>query len=111
MISGSPLKYKMEIIKKFPITTIVDARDSRGATLQVVGVIRTVRVINTRNGTPMAFLNIYDDTGDIDVTIFTKTYALSYQLLQKKNIVRITGYMDQKRENVFIANDIVALEE
>lgn len=111
MISGSPLKYKMEIIKKHPITMIADAKDSQGATLQVVGVIRTVRVINTRNGTPMAFLNIYDDTGDLDVTIFSKTYALSYQLLQKKNIIRLTGFMDHKRENVFIANDIVALEE
>ncbi|HPK67716.1 MAG TPA: hypothetical protein PLL42_02985, partial [Bacilli bacterium] len=62
-------------------------------------------------GTPMAFLNIYDDSGDIDITIFAKTYALSYEFLQKKKIVRVIGYMDRKRENVFIANEIIALEE
>ncbi|MFA5421241.1 MAG: DNA polymerase III subunit alpha [Bacilli bacterium] len=111
MISGSPLKYKAEIIKKYPITPIVDAKESQGATLQIIGIIRTVRVINTRTGNPMAFLNVYDDSGDVEVTIFAKTYALSYELLQKKNIVRIAGYMDRKRENVFIANDIVALED
>ncbi|HPM07287.1 MAG TPA: OB-fold nucleic acid binding domain-containing protein, partial [Bacilli bacterium] len=64
-----------------------------------------------RSGTPMAFLNIYDDSGDIDITIFAKTYALSYEFLKKKKIVRVIGYMDRKRENVFIANEIIALEE
>ena len=111
MVSGSPLKYKSDIIKKYPITSIADAKESQGSTLQVVGIIRTVRIINTRSGTPMAFMNIYDESGDIDVTVFSKTYALSYELMQKKNIVRITGFMDRKRENVFIANDIVALED
>ncbi|MFA7020769.1 MAG: OB-fold nucleic acid binding domain-containing protein, partial [Bacilli bacterium] len=111
MISGSPLKYKSEVIKKYPIISISDARDSQSSTIQIVGVIRTIKIINTRNGMPMAFINIYDESGDIDVTIFSKTYALSYELLQKKNIVRVIGYMDRKRENVFIANDISMLED
>ncbi len=111
MISGSPLKYKSEVIKKYPIISISDARDSQSSTIQIVGVIRTIKIINTRNGMPMAFINIYDESGDIDVTIFSKTYALSYELLQKKNIVRVIGYMDRKRENVFIANGISMLED
>ena len=111
MISGSPLTYKQDTIKKYPVIAISDARESQSPTMQIVGVIRTVKVINTRSGTPMAFLNIYDDSGDIDITIFAKTYALSYEFLKKKNIVRVIGYMDRKRENVFIANEIIALEE
>ncbi|MDD4303245.1 MAG: DNA polymerase III subunit alpha [Bacilli bacterium] len=111
MISGSPLTYKQDAIKKYPVIAISDARESQSPTMQIVGVIRTVKVINTRSGTPMAFLNIYDDSGDIDITIFAKTYALSYEFLKKKNIVRVIGYMDRKRENVFIANEIIALEE
>ena len=111
MISGSPLTYKSEIIKKYPIIAISDARESQSPTVQIVGVIRTVKIINTRGGTPMAFINIYDNSGDIDVTVFSKTYALSYEILQKKKIVRVIGYMDRKRENVFIANEIVGLEE
>ena len=111
MISGSPLTYKQDAIKKYPVIAISDARESQSPTMQIVGVIRTVKVINTRSGTPMAFLNIYDDSGDIDITIFAKTYALSYEFLQKKKIVRVIGYMDRKRENVFIANEIIALEE
>ncbi|HOH68638.1 MAG TPA: OB-fold nucleic acid binding domain-containing protein, partial [Bacilli bacterium] len=111
MISGSPLTYKQDTIKKYPVIAISDARESQSPTMQIVGVIRTVKVINTRSGTPMAFLNIYDDSGDIDITIFAKTYALSYEFLKKKKIVRVIGYMDRKRENVFIANEIIALEE
>ena len=111
MVSGSPLKYKSSAIAKYPITAIVDAKESQGSTIQIVGVVRTVRIINTRSGTPMAFLNIYDESGDIDVTVFAKTYALTYELMQKKNIIRITGFMDKSRENVFIANDIAALED
>lgn len=111
MVSGSPLKYKSDLIKKYPITPIADAKDSQGASLQIVGIIRSIRVINTRNGMPMAFVSVYDESGDIDITIFSKTYALTYQLLQKANIIRVTGFLDTQRENVFVANDIVALEE
>lgn len=111
MVSGSPLKYKSDLIKKYPITPIADAKDSQGASLQIVGIIRSIRVINTRNGMPMAFVSVYDESGDIDITIFSKIYALTYQLLQKANIIRVTGFLDTQRENVFVANDIVALEE
>ena len=111
MISGSPLTYKQDAGWRCRVIASRDARESQSPTMQIVGVIRTVKVFNTRSGTPMAFLNIYDDSGDIDITIFAKTYALSYEFLQKKKIVRVIGYMDRKRENVFIANEIIALEE
>jgi len=111
MITGSPLSYKGEILKKYPITPIIDAKDGRRTSVQIAGIIRSVRVINTRSGMPMAFVNLYDETSDIEMTIFAKTYALTYQLLQKKNIIRVTGFMDSKREGVFVADDIVALED
>ncbi|MFA5481050.1 MAG: DNA polymerase III subunit alpha [Bacilli bacterium] len=111
MISGSPLKYKGASLKKYPITPVADARESQAPSLQIAGIIRTVRVIKTKRGTPMAFVNLYDESGDLEMTVFAKTYALTYELLQKNNIIRAIGYMDRQREGVFIANEIMALEE
>jgi DNA polymerase III alpha subunit len=46
----------------------------------VAGVIKSIRVITTKKGQPMAFLSLYDDTSEADFIVFSDEYTASYSL-------------------------------
>ena len=109
MLSASPLvKYKNEL-KKHNITLICDANQSI-QTMYLAAVVKQIKAINTKKGDPMAFLSIYDESGEMEVTVFSKAYELYGQLLKKDKVLLIKGRFDFQK-NTFIANEISELEE
>ena len=110
MLSSNPLDYKKEQLDKLGIKSINEA--SRYQIVKIAGVIKDVKRIKTKKGDQMAIVKIFDQTDDLDVTVFPKTYDIVKGYLVKNNIVIITGRFDNRREEEsFIADNIEKLED
>ena len=109
MISGSPLELVKEKIKDMKLTNIADIASSKG-NIHVACIFRNIKSIKTKTGKPMAFANIYDDSGEMEITIFSTTYENSYEALKKGQIVIIDGYFNMTHDE-FNVTGISKLED
>lgn len=78
--------------------------------LTVMGIITSVKVIITKKGDEMAFVEVTDYSGPIEVVIFPKTYAddkSGKQLIKEDNCVRIEGELSLRNDEVSILGETI----
>lgn len=109
MISGSPLDIYKDEIAKLDVTKIQDAVKTN-KTVTIVGIIKTIKTIKTKSGQPMAFISLYDETGEIESTIFSTLYEEYSQLLKRNNAIIIEGYY-QKERGGFVAKTLSSFKK
>ncbi len=109
MLSTSPLKVAKEKLKKQKIINISEIKNQTGD-VTIAALFKNFKNIVTKKGEPMAFASIYDDTGELEITIFPTTYEKCFSSLVKNAIVIIKGYYSAKR-NEFNVTSIQKLEE
>ena len=109
MLSSNPLDYKKEQLDKAGVKQINDLSVNR--VNKIAGIIKDIRRIKTKKGDQMAVIKIYDQTGELEVTVFPKVYDLVKGYLIKNNIVVISGRFDKKDVVSFLADSIELLEE
>ena len=110
MLSDNPLRYKKELLKEKNVSSIYDGKRMDKAT--IAGIIRSKKVISTKKGTPMAFIKIFDETDEIEITIFPNTYSEVLSLLDKNNIITAAIRKEISRDEVtYIGEEIHLLEE
>ena len=111
MISDNPLKYKHDLLLSNNVTPIKEGKD-RKEEITICGIIKNKKIIHTKKGTTMAFIKIFDESDEIEITIFPTTYESSLTLLDKNNIILVKGRNERRNnETNFIANEIRLLEE
>ncbi len=112
MLSDNPLRYKKDLLEMHHVASLSDVPFSSGV-INIAGIVSSVKVIKTRkNNSSMAFLKVFDEDGEIEVVVFNRIYEESISLLEKNNIVLITGRYDKKEDKEsFIADKITLLEE
>ena len=111
MLSDNPLSYKKNLLQAKGVTPISDAIEGKG-TLTIAGIIKTKKVINTKKGVPMAFIKLLDESGEIEVTLFSDLYQDKLSHVEINNIVIITGKTDYRRDEIsFVADTLELLEE
>ena len=60
----------------------------------------------------MSFVKIFDDTGELEITVFPTLYEQIHSLLEKNNIILVQGHMSNKNDRIsFAADSISPLEE
>ena len=79
-----------------PLAELEVQRDR--AIVTVGGMIATMRVHTTRSGDPMAFLQLDDTVGQIEVIVFGKTYAMCRELLHEDAVVIVRGSVERRDE-------------
>jgi len=110
MLSDNPLNYKKDIIEKEGITPLSDIVEKEK--VKTIGIVKAIKRINTKKKETMAFLTIYDQEKEMDVTIFPKLYLNVIDLLKKNNILIIEGKLETSRgETSFNADSLRLLEE
>ncbi len=109
MLSGHPLEYKTDLLRTNNVVPITELSDNEEA--NIAGIVMMKKIIKTKKGTQMAYIKILDQTGDIEVTVFPKTFDESYSLLDKNKIIVINGKKEGDEESGFIANKISKLED
>ena len=113
MLSDSPLNYKKDILQSKNVTSIPESREVElKSEVKVAGIIKTKKTINTKKGTPMAFITIFDETGELEITVFPNLYQECLSFLNKKEIIVVTGHYEGTEEDRdFIATKIERLED
>ena len=60
----------------------------------------------------MAFVKIFDEVGEMEVTVFPKLFEVAFSYLEKNKIILINGHYENDGEKEsFIAEIIKLLEE
>ncbi|MCV6636390.1 MAG: OB-fold nucleic acid binding domain-containing protein [Thiotrichaceae bacterium] len=90
-LTGHPIdQYKTEL-KNFSYTTLSKVRPTnRGSTAKVIGLMLGVRIINSRRG-KMAIIQLDDNTGRLDATMFSSVYTEVQHKLEKDAILVVEG--------------------
>ena len=108
MLSKTPIFYIKNRLKELSIRCLNDAKSSKNI-ITFAGIIKTFKTIKTKKGQPMSFVTLFDDDGEIEITIFPKLHAEKFMELKKNNIIIVTGKMDYNGS--FIADELYRWEE
>ncbi len=103
MLSSNPLDYQRDKLNKMGVKPINENGN------KIAGVIKSIKNIKTKKGDQMAVIRIYDETGEIEVTIFPKVYDLAKGYLVKNSIVIVVGRFDKDNGDSFIADSLERL--
>ncbi len=111
MLSDNPLTLKKDKLQAKGVINIIDAKEETEEVL-VAGLIKQKKVINTKKGEQMAFVKIFDETDELEFTIFPRTYKECVSLIEKNALilVKVKKQIGQDEEN-FIAEEIKKLED
>ncbi|MCF8095731.1 MAG: DNA polymerase III subunit alpha, partial [Desulfobacteraceae bacterium] len=77
-ITGHPLDEYRDLMEKYANVDALSIKEDRVADQEIVrlgGIIKNIKSIMTKKGEPMAFLDIEDIHGAVEVTVFPKLYA------------------------------------
>ena len=77
----------------------------KGRKVVVTGRVIRSRVVTTRKGDEMAFVELEDLNGSMDVVVFPKTYSNSKELLVEDQLLVIEGRVDVREGKVQIVTD------
>jgi len=109
MLSDNPLKYHENELKENKVVPLDEAKTIYG-NIAIAGIISSIKTIKTRkNNTTMAFIKVFDETGELEVTIFPNLFTEKYAILEKNSCVLIKGRYDHGDKESFVANDISKL--
>ena len=67
-----------------------------GRKVTVAGMVNWVRQIYAKNGQPMAFVELEDTQGSIEVVVFSRLYEQTRDLWQDGRVVVVRGAVDNK---------------
>ncbi|MCD8204868.1 MAG: DNA polymerase III subunit alpha [Coprobacillus sp.] len=103
VISSSPLDFYSEKIRAYKPTPISDAT-SQNKEYTLAGLIISRKIITTKSKSQMAFIKIFDDSGEIEMTVFPSLYAKVGTSLSAYSPVIVRGKIDKE---TFVADDII----
>ena len=106
-ISSHPMERYSHLKKKFncdrigELTSDADEfsyKYSDSSSVKVMGIISTVTKKQTKNGDTMAFVNVEDTDGSVEVIVFPKLYSKYANIMYNGNVLMIGGRLSVKEE-------------
>lgn len=110
MISDSPLSLYEERIWQEKAVTLSEIDDINGP-ITAVGIVKSTKAINARNGKKMAFLQLYDNVTTKEFVIFSEVFEKCYSFLRNDVPVIVKCHKDIKKEGTFILDGAEKLGE
>ena len=105
-VSAHPLEDHAEILRKIA-TPIKLLNEVKSAASTIAGIITSVQKILTKKGEQMAFIDVEDLSGLIEVIVFPNLFNTSKDLIEDGKIIIITGKnSDKDGEPKFLADTI-----
>jgi len=95
-ITGHPLRPYKKIFEKKTLPIFRISQELIGKLVKVGGVISGIKKIITKNGRPMLFVNLEDESHRIEVVVFPGVIENYPTLFQENKIVCISGRVDMK---------------
>lgn len=118
-LTGHPLKnYEQQIVKLVSITaedlahaeTNENVTDGMKAT--IAGIVSGKKILVTKSNKQMAFLDIEDLYGEIEVVVFPNVYEKYLQFIKEENILVIKGTVNFKEDEApkILADKIIQID-
>lgn len=106
-LTEHPLAAMVGKLRDLGATPLCEISSQRvGDKVRVGGMVATTKRITTKAGNQaMAFVKLEDMNGSIEVVVFPKVYARSFDLWQKDTVVVVTGRVDEKDDRLTILVD------
>lgn len=76
-----------------------------GHTITLAGVVNSARVITTKKGEPMAFIQLEDSAGTVEITVFPRVFARTRELWHAEAIVLVKGKVDKRDSKIQVVCD------
>lgn len=106
-VSAHPLDVMSQYIDP-RLTALSDlGADQEGQVVTVAGVIEAIRTITTRKGEPMAFAQIEDLSGTMEMVIFPRTYEAIKETLVSGQLSLVEGKVNQRNDRLSLLVDTV----
>ncbi len=111
-ISYNPLKKYENIIKSLNINYTSELEDINDeSNVRLIGIVSSLKEINTKNKQTMAFVNFSDLYGSVEIVVFPSLYTTLKQLKSTEPIM-LVGKLEKSEEKISItANAIITIEE
>lgn len=96
-VSSHPLSDIADQLRRkvdVPIRELENRKE--GETVTIGGLVSSVRQTMTKKGDPMAFVQLEDTTGMVEVVVFSKAFTAARPLLEQDRIVIVKGRVDQR---------------
>ncbi|MFL5943100.1 MAG: DNA polymerase III subunit alpha [Gaiellaceae bacterium] len=107
-VSEHPLSAIRDQLRRRTDCTLVELERRReGETVLAGGIVAGVRTTTTKKGEPMAFVQLEDMTGSVEVVVFNSTYAAAREMLVEDAVLVVKGRVDHKQQG---ETKLVALE-
>ncbi len=120
-ISGHPLEDYSALLaalcyEKISQLTERDSSDNYKVednhTVNILALIRSKKLFTTKKGDRMFFVNIEDETGEMEVIVFPSLYKKFDSVTSKGSIIEIKGHVSIKDDEVkIIADDVCGVEK
>jgi DNA polymerase-3 subunit alpha len=107
-VSEHPLSAIRDQLRKRTDCTLSELERRReGETVLAGGIVAGLRTTTTKKGEPMAFVQLEDVTGSVEVVVFNSTYAAARDLLIEDAVLVVKGRVDHKQQG---ETKLIALE-
>lgn len=112
-ISGHPLDFFSEQLASLCTADTQSVREKReGSEVVLCGLFSIVKEITTKRGDRMAFLNLEDREGTIEVVAFAEPFTQARALLESDEPLAVWGKVQHDEKSTkLIANRILSMEE
>ena len=98
-VSEHPLSAIRDQLRRRTDCTLAELERRReGETVLAGGIVAGVRTTTTKKGEPMAFVQLEDVTGSVEVVVFNSTYAAARELLVEDAVLVVKGRVDHKQQ-------------
>jgi len=107
-LTDHPLARELKIVAKKANKQIneIDLTIHEGQDFKFGGVLTRIRTVTTKkSGKPMAFATLEDETGNLDLVIFPKTYEEYQAHLVDDSVILVKGKIDNKDGEVCLLVD------
>lgn len=105
-LSAHPLDKYDVYFREQTVPTVNIKKEMDGKQVIVGGVITTNRVINTKNGSKMAFVGLEDKNGEMEIIVFPSLYEEVGEQLIQDAVVRVKGKISAKDRDGKITDDV-----
>ncbi len=103
-----PMQKKLKTVRDDFATKISDLDEKRGQKAVVYGIVSSLRaVVTKKSGSEMCFLTLSDETGQLDVVVFPKVYALCKDKIVNGVLLAVKGKIEEREDELsLVADDI-----
>ena len=114
-ITGHPLDEYQDLIEKFASTNAIALQEDGvvdGSMIRIGGIIRSLKTITTKRGDNMAFVELEDMKGSVEVTVFPSVYMEVRDILMEDVPVFVQGKVQKNEKSVkLLADKMIPIEK